>query len=193
MSELEFFKKCIIGNFNNLSQIERQLQLGKITHPISTHSSNMCNNMIKNLPKNFNKTFILEKNSYTSYGINIINTKLYYLYLLEQTKEKKIKVSYYDIENSMIEKNLSKKDNNLSLDFKKLKLSQKLNPIIFEYKTNNMFYGKSVSNIGDDFSLIIEKNIYKNKIETTQIIKKGDKVITGSNFPIIYTKEKHLP
>ena len=93
----------------------------------------------------------------------------------------------------MIEKNLSKKDNNLSLDFKKLKLSQKLNPIIFEYKTNNMFYGKSVSNIGDDFSLIIEKNIYKNKIETTQIIKKGDKVITGSNFPIIYTKEKHLP
>lgn len=189
LNEFEFFKKCIIGNFNNLLQIEEQLKIGKLIHPTSIHSSNICNDIIKNLPKNFSKTFILEKNYYTSYGDTINNSNLHHLYLLEQTKDKKIKMSFYEMKNQIIEKRCFSRSSKLLLDFKKLKLSQKLNPIIFEYKEKIGFYGKSHSILENNISLFIEKTIHNNKIKTKQVIKNGDKVIVGSDLPIIYKKE----
>ena len=84
MNEFEKFKKVIVGDFNNSTQIEEQKKKGNITHPLAKHINRICNDKIINLPKNFKGIFVIEESYYTFIDTNRTNI-LPHLFLFEET------------------------------------------------------------------------------------------------------------
>jgi hypothetical protein len=188
MNEFELFKKVIVGDFNNLAQIEDQKKKGKITHPIAKHINRICNDKIDNLPKDFKGIFVIEESYYTFVDTNRTNI-LPHLFLFEETEEGRVKLISYEIPKSINKKDFTNSNENLRMDYNELEISQKFNPMVYTYKENIGFHGRSLSNFGPDTTFLLDETLSEDKFEVNEILKKGDRVLVGFDSPIIYTRE----
>lgn len=188
MNEFEVFKKVIVGDFNNLEQIEEEKLSGKIIHPISKHINRVCNHKITNLPNGFKGIFVIEESYYTYVDTDRTNA-LPHLFLFDETTDGKVKLTSYEIPKSISKKDFTNSNESLMMDYNDLEISSKFTPIIYEYKENIGFYGKSLSNFGNDTTFLLEETLSENRFEVSEILKKGEKIIIGFDTPIVYTRE----
>ncbi len=188
MSKFELFKKVIVGKFNNLEQVEKEKSEGKIVHPIAKHINKICNDKIENLPKDFKGIFVIEESYYTFVDTNRTNV-LPHLFLFEETKEGKVKLISYEIPKSINKKDFTNSNENLKMDYNELEVSEKFNPMTYEYKEGVGFYGRSLSQFGPDTTFLLDETLSENRFEVNEILKKGDKVLVGFDSPIVYIRE----
>ncbi|MGG5459981.1 hypothetical protein [Clostridium sp. B9] len=188
MKEFELFKKVIVGNFNNLKQVESERQNGEIIHPICKHVNRICNNKIINLPTNFNDIFVIEESYYTDIKTNRTNI-LPHLFLFEETENGQVKLTSYEIPKNISKKDFTNSNDSLKLDYNELEISSKFVPMIYTFNDNTGFYGKSLSDFGNNSTFLLEETLNENKFEVNEVLKKGEKVIIGFKTPIIYDRE----
>lgn len=187
MTEFELFKKMIVGNFDNNEQIEKEKSEGKIVHPLAKHINRICNHKIDNLPDNFKGIFVIEESYYTHIETNKTNI-LPHLFLFEENEEGKVKLISYEIPGNIIKKDFTNYNENLKIDYNDLKISNKFNPMVYEYTEDRGFYGRSLSNFGSDTTFLLDETLSEDKFEVNEILKKGNKVIVGFESPIIYKR-----
>lgn len=188
MKEFELFKKVIVGKFNNLEQVEKEKSEGKIIHPIAKHINGICNDKIDNLPNDFKGIFVIEESYYTDVKSERTNV-LPHLFLFEENEEGKVKLISYELPKSISRSEFTNSNDNLRIDYNELEISQKFNPMIYEYKDGVGFHGRSLSNFGPDTTFLLDETLSEDVFEVNEILKKGDRVIVGFESPIIYKRE----
>lgn len=187
MTEFEIFKNIIVGDFDNTEQIEKEKSEGKIVHPLAKHINRICNNKIENLPDDFKGIFVIEESYYTQIETNRTNV-LPHLFLFEENEEGKVKLISYEIPENITKKEFTNYNENLRMDYNDLKISNKFNPMVYEYKEDKGFYGNSLSNFGPDTTFLLDETLSEDKFEVNEILKKGNKVIVGFESPLIYKR-----
>ena len=188
MSQFELFKKLILGNFNNLEQIEIEKSQGNITHPIAKNIKKVCNDKIKNLPQGFNGIFVIDESYYTDAKTNITN-RLPYLFLFEEIQEGKVKATAYEVPKSISTEEFTNSNEKLEMDYNELNIITQFIPMIYEYTEGKGFYGASFSEFGNEVTFLLEISLSENKLELKEIMKKGNQMIGGSDTPIIYRRD----
>ncbi len=188
MNQFELFKKVIVGNFNNLEQIEKEKSEGKVIHPIAKHVNKICNDKIENLPKDFKGIFVIEESYYTDVKTNRTNI-LPHLFLFEEIENGQVKLTSYEIPKGISKKDFTNSNETLKMDYNELEISTKFTPMIYEYKEDEGFYGKSFSDFGKGMTFLLEETLSENKFEVNEIMKRGDQVLVGFDEPIIYIRE----
>lgn len=188
MNQFELFKKVIQGRFNNLEQVEREKTNDKIVHPIAKHINKICNDKIENLPKDFKGIFVIEESYYTDVKTDKTNI-LPHLFLFEETENGQVKLISYEIPKSISKKDFTNSNESLKMDYNELEVSTKFTPMVYEYRENEGFYGKSFSDFGRGITFLLEETLSENKFEVNEIMKRGDQVLVGFDEPIIYIRE----
>lgn len=188
MSNFELFKKIIVGKFNNLAQIEKEKAEGKVIHPIAKHINAICNDKIENLPQDFKGIFVIEESYYTFIDTNRTNV-LPHLFLFEETPQGQVQLTSYEIPENISKKDFTNSNENLKMDYNELKVSQKFTPMVYDYKEDLGFHGRSLSQFGPDTTFLLDETLSENKFEVNEILKKGDKVLVGFESPIVYIRE----
>ena len=189
MSQFELFKSVIVGKFNNLQQIEQEKNNGNVIHPIAKHVNAIVNDKIDNLPDNFKGIFALEESYYTFVDADRTNI-LPHLFLFEETEDGKVRLTSYEVPKSINKKDFTNSNPDLRLDYNELEISEKFNPMTYEYSEKTGFYGKSLSQFGPDTTFLLEETLDKDKFEVNEILKKGDRVLVGFESPIIYLRSQ---
>ncbi|EGT4850027.1 TPA: hypothetical protein ACXDUQ_004042 [Clostridioides difficile] len=188
MNKFELFKKVIVGNFNNLEQVEKEKSEGKVIHPIAKHVNRICNDKIKNLPKEFKGIFVIEESYYTDIKTDRTNI-LPHLFLFEEVENGQVKLTSYEIPKDISKKDFTNSNEELKMDYNELEVSTKFMPMIYEYKEDKGFYGKSLSDFGRGMTFLLEETLSENEFEVNEILKRGDQVLVGFETPIIYRRE----
>lgn len=189
MNEFELFKKVIVGDFNNLKQVEEEKSLGKIIHPIAKHVNRICNDKIINLPSDFKGIFVIEESYYTNTQTNRTNIQPH-LFLFEETDSGKVKLISYELPKNISRKDFTNENKDLRLDYNELYVSEKFTPMTYEYKEGIGFYGKSFSDFGNNTTFLLEETLSEDKFIVNEILKKDDKVVVGFESPLVYLREK---
>ena len=188
MSKFELFKKLILGNFNNLEQIEIEKSQGEITHMIAKNIRKVCNDKIKNLPQGFKGIFVIDESYYTDIKTDVTN-RLPYLFLFEEVEDCKIKATAYGVSKSIPMDEFTNSNEKLEMDYNELRIIDKFVPMIYEYTEDKGFYAKSFSNFGNEVTLLLEIVLSENKLELKEMLKKGNRMIGGFETPIIYKRD----
>lgn len=187
MNQFDIFKKVIVGNFDNLEQIENEKNEGKIIHPIARHINKICNDKIENLPTDFKGIFVIEESYYTNVTTNKTNI-LPHLFLFEETESGQVKLTSYEIPKGILKKDFTNSNKSLKIDYKKLVISTKFTPMIYQYKENEGFYGKSYNEFEKGMTFLLEETLSENKFEVKEILKRGNQILVGFSEPIIYKR-----
>ena len=188
MNQFELFKKVIVGNFNNLDQIEKEKSQGRIVHPIAKHINRVCNDKIRNLPNEFKGIFVIEESYYTDVKTNKTNI-LPHLFLFEEVENGQVKLVSYEVPKEISKKEFTNSNKELEMDYNDLEVSDRFTPMIYEYKEGKGFYGKSFSNFGRGVTFLLEETLSENKFEVSEILKKDDKILIGFETPIEYIRD----
>lgn len=189
MKEFELFKKIIVGKFDNLEQIKEEEISGNIVHPICRHINEICNDKINNLPDNFKGIFVIEESYYTKVGTD--NTTVQpHLFLFEETQEGKVQLNSYEIPKAISRKEFTNSNPLLRLNYDELEVSSKFNSFVYDYVEGVGFHGKSLSEFNEDTTFLLDETLSEDKLEVTELVKKGDKILVGFETPIIYRREK---
>ena len=188
MKEFELFKKVIVGNFNNLKQVEEEKNNGEVIHPICKHINGICNDKIMNLPADFNSIFVIEESYYTDTKTDRTNI-LPHLFLFEETESGQVRLVSYEIPKRISKKDFTNANQELELDYNELEISSKFNPMTYTYKKGEGFYGRSLSDFGNGMTFLLDETLSENKFEVNEVLKREDRVIIGYESPIIYYRE----
>lgn len=187
MNQLEIFKLYIQGNFNNQDQINAQKEMGEITHPYAEHVNRIVNNKIENLPKDLNGFFILEESYYTDLKTGRKNA-LPHLFFFTEDEQGRVKLISYETPADYPRKDFTNSNPNLKLDYNTLKVSEKFNPMTYDY-IDGTFYGKSISHFTEDTIFTLEEWIKDGELLVTEIMEKKGRVIIGVASPIEYVRQ----
>lgn len=188
MHILETFVQNLCGEFNNNEQFKRQTDSGIITHPKACHINGICNTKIKNLPKDFKGYFVIEESYYEQGGrINALP----HLFLLTLNKKNKVVLESYEIPESISNKDFRNNNQNLKMDYKELKKSEKFNPMTYD-EENGVFTGESVSMFSPVTKFILKERVEDDILYVSEVFYKGDKKTFGFEDPIIYKRAGNL-
>lgn len=189
MKEFDIFKKVIVGSFDNLEQIKEEEENGKIIHPICRHINGICNDKIENLPKDFKGIFVIEESYYTKLGTD--NTTVQpHLFLFEETKEGRVKLTSYEIPKTISRTEFTNNNPLLKLNYEELQVSSKFNPFVYTYTEGVGFKGGSLSNFSEDITFLLDETLSEDSFKVTEILKRGEEILVGFEEPIIYRREK---
>lgn len=190
MNQLEIFKLYIQGDFNNQDQINRQKEEGNLTHPYAEHVNRIVDDKIENLPADLNGFFVLEESYYTNVETGRQNP-LPHLFFFTEDEQGRVKLISYETPADYPRKEFTNSNPNLKLDYKTLKVSEKFNPMTYDY-IDGTFYGKSISQFNADTIFTLEEWIKDGVLLVTEILEKKGKVIVGVESPIEYVRvSKH--
>ena len=184
MNKLETFINELCGVFTNENQIKEELALGQQKHPKSKHINGICNDKIINLPNDFNGYFVIEESYYEQGNRKNI---LPHLFLFALNEENNVVLTSYDIPTDISKEDFRNDNENLIMDYEKLKVSSKFNPMIYIEK-DGVYEGKSVSNFTAETEFTLEEKIENNKMYVSEVFRKNGKVTFGFVDPIVYEK-----
>lgn len=188
MNKFELFKEVIQGDFSNIEQIEQEKKQGKVIHPIAKHINRICNDKIDNLPKDFKGIFVIEE-SYYSYEDSDRKTILPHLFLFDEVENGDVRLISYEIPKQIKKSEFTNSNENLRMDYNELEVSEKFNPMVYDYSEDKGFHGRSLSNFGPDTTFLLDETLSKDKFEVNEVLKKGDRVLIGFDGPIVYRRE----
>ena len=184
MNKLEIFINQLCGVFSNENQINEELLLGESKHPKAKHINGICNDKMINLPSNFNGYFVIEESYYEQGNRKNI---LPHLFLFTLNEDNNVVLTSYDIPNDISKEDFRNDNENLIIDYQKLTISSKFNPMIYTEK-DGVYEGKSVSNFTSEIEFTLEEKIENNKMYVSEVFRKNGKITFGFIDPIIYEK-----
>lgn len=185
---LETFVQNLCGEFNNDEQIKRQGESGRIIHPQACHINGICNHKIKDLPKNFKGYFVIEESYYEQKGRK---NSLPHLFLFTLDKNNKVVLESYEIPKSISPENFRNNNENLKMDYKELKKSEKFNPMIYD-EENGVFTGESVSMVSPVTKFILKERVEDDILYVSEVFYEDNKKTFGFEDPIIYKRAGNL-
>lgn len=184
MNKLDVFINELCGVFSNEEQIKKELDSGNQKYPKAKHINGICNDKIINLPDNFEGYFVIEESYYEQGNHKNILTHLF-LFTLDVNKD--IVLTSYDIPTDIPKEEFRNDNENLVMDYNKLRVSSKFTPMT--YKDNNGVYeGRSISNFTEVTEFTLEEKIENNKMYVSEVFRKNGKVTFGFIDPIVYEK-----
>ncbi|MGG7144241.1 hypothetical protein ACQPVP_12360 [Clostridium nigeriense] len=187
MDKLEKFMDYICGRFNNENQVkEEKAVTGEVKSPVAEHIVGICNAKIKNLPEDFNGYFTIDE-TYYKHGDN--KTALHHLFLYTLNKDNDIVLTSYELPNDVDYNDFINSNDKLIIDYSKLELSRKFNPITFEEK-DGCFLAESESEFSPEVIFTAIEKVCDDKMYVTEIFRKNGVIISGSEEPIVYDKIK---
>ena len=185
MNKLEIFIKDLCGEFDNESQINKELELGNLVHPKAKHINGICNNKIKNLPENFNGYFVIEESYYEQGKFKNI---LPHLFLFTLNENNDVVLTSYDIPADISKADFRNDNDNLVIDYNELKVSSKFTPMVYK-EINGVYEGYSVSNFSAETEFTLNERIEHGKMYVSEVFRKNGKITFGFVDPIIYEKK----
>lgn len=186
MKNLKLFISYLCGEFNNNKQIEQEEKNGNIIHPKAHHINNICNHKIKNLPSDFNGFFVIEESYYEQGNFKNI---LPHLFLFTENENGNVVLTSYDLPEGVSKEDFKNNNENLVMDFNKLKVSEKFTPMVYNF-INGGFEGNSISHFSPVTTFILNERTEQDTLYVSEIFKKDDKITFGFEAPIIYNKIK---
>lgn len=184
MNKLEVFISQLCGVFSNANQINKELESGEVKHPKAKHINGICNDKISNLPNDFKGYFIIEESYYEQGKLKNI---LPHLFLFTLNKENNVVLTSYEIPEEISKEEFRNDNENLTMDYNKLKISSKFNPMIY-IDGDSIFIGESISKFTPETEFILKERIENGKMYVSEVFKKNGKVTFGFIDPIIYEK-----
>ena len=184
MNKLNIFINELCGVFSNENQIKEELALGEQKHPKAKHVNGICNDKIINLPSDFNGYFVIEESYYEQGNRKNI---LPHLFLFTLNEDNNVVLTSYDIPTDISKEDFRNDNENLVMDYEKLKISSKFNPMVYVEK-DGVYEGKSISNFTAETEFTLEEKIENNKMYVSEVFRKNGKVTFGFIDPIIYEK-----
>lgn len=181
MSKMEEFITIMAGYFNNVQQYEAMKKEEK-EFPYAEHVNTVCNDKIVNLPTDFNGIFIVEESYYTSGGQKHASPHLF----LFTEEGNGIKLTSYEIPTGYDKKTFSY-HNLKSVDFQKLKKSEKFVPAIYTEK-NGMWEGGSTSMFSPVLKFTLFERFSDTQLEVSECMEVNGKKTFGYDVPIIYKR-----
>ncbi len=182
---LKTYLSYLVGNFDNLVQVEDELKAGKQIHPFAKHVSRTIQSRIKNIPEGYNGVFVLEE-SYYKYPDKDTLIKPY-IFRFEVGSEGEVILHSVAIPTG-IDKTKFRNDNpDWVLDFNDLKDSPTFKPAAYT-KTKRGFYIKNPIELGNGMRFTLEETIGKGFLEVMELTEKDGKRLTPYETPLQYKK-----
>lgn len=183
MNRLNDFINILTGNFDNKEQFENLKNNGISNFPYAEHINTACNNKIINLPENFDGIFMVEESYYTTNGKTNSSP---HLFLFTQ-ENNDIKLTSYEIPEGYSKANFTYKDIE-TIDYLKLKISEKFTPAIYKLK-DNVWEGGSISMFTPVMKFTLFERFSQEKLEVNESIEVNGKRTFGFDEPIIYKRK----
>ena len=185
MDILEHFITYLCGRFNNDKQVAKELEQGSIIHPRARHINGICNSKIKNLPEAFKGYFVIEE-SYYQIGERM--QVLPHLFLFDLNEARKVRLTSYELPEGISKEDFRNDNHELVMDYRKLQISEKFNPMIYEYY-EDCFRGSSISDFGNGISFTLQEKATPTVLEVSEVFRRNDKITFGFEEPIIYERQ----
>lgn len=179
--DVERFVELMTGNFDNKEQFEQMKASGK-TFPYAQHVNTVCNDKIKNIPNDFNGIFIVEESYYETDGRRHASP---HLFLITDSNDG-IMLSSYEIPEGE-DKNTFSYDSMKTVEYSKLKKSEKFTPAIYKEK-NGVWEGGSVSHFTPVMIFCLWEKFSEECLEVSESMEVNGKKTFGYDEPIIYKR-----
>lgn len=187
MEKLDVFINYICGTFNNDNQIkEEKAVTGEIKTPVAKHIVGICNDKIVNLPEDFKGYFTIDE-TYYNHGEH--ETALRHLFLYTLNEDSNVVLTSYELPTDIDYNDFVNANDKIVIDYSKLELSKKFNPITFEER-DGYFLAESESEFSPEVIFTAVEKIYDGKMYVTEIFRKNGAIVSGSEEPIVYDKIK---
>lgn len=180
MNKLNEFMAMICGTFDNKKQFLEEERSGNVIHPRAQRFISLCNDRVLNLEEAFTGFFVFEQNYYETTDRK---TSFQHLFLFDVNEEGKIRLTSYEIPAV----NDDNKNENMQFDFKKLKVSEKFTPLLYE-EAEGEFWGESISFFSSVTKFTLSMHITKNKLSVNEVFENNGKIMIGYDEPIVYDK-----
>lgn len=184
MNKLDIFINYLCGTFNNDKQINKELAEGEIKHPKAKHINGVCNNKINDLPNDFKGYFVIEESYYEQGKFKNI---LPHLFLFTLNEENNIVLTSYELPEGISKEEFRNDNENLIMDYKKLKISSKFTPMIY-INEDGVYEGESISNFSPKTEFTLKEKIENGRMHVSEVFRKDGKITFGFVEPIIYEK-----
>ena len=184
MNKLDKFINELCGTFNNDRQINDELESGELKHPKAKHINGVCNDKIINLPNDFSGYFVIEESYYEQGKFKNI---LPHLFLFTVNEDDNIVLTSYEIPSDISKEEFRNDNENLTMDYKELKVSSKFTPMVYKEK-NNAYEGESISNFTPETEFTLREKIENGKMYVSEVFRKNGKITFGFVDPIVYEK-----
>ena len=142
----------------------------------------VCNDKIKNIPKDFNGIFIVEESYYETDGRHHASP---HLFLITDSNDG-IMLSSYEIPEGE-DKNTFSYDSMKTVEYSKLKKSEKFTPAIYKEK-NGVWEGGSVSHFTPVMIFCLWEKFSEECLEVSESMEVNGKKTFGYDEPIIYKR-----
>ncbi len=179
--DVERFVELMTGNFDNKEQFEQMKASGK-TFPYAQHVNTVCNDKIKNIPNDFNGIFIVEESYYETDGRRHASP---HLFLITDSNDG-IMLSSYEIPEGE-DKSTFSYDSMKTVEYSKLKKSEKFTPAIYKEK-NGVWEGGSVSHFTPVMIFCLWEKFSEECLEVSESMEVNGKKTFGYDEPIIYKR-----
>lgn len=186
MKNLELFLSYLCGEFNNDEQVAKELEYGEPIHPKAKHISAIANSKINNLPDGFKGKFVIEESYYDNGKFKNI---LPHLFLFEENKDRDVVLISYDLPEGVSKEDFRNNNDELKMDYNKLKVSEKFTPMIYKF-VNNGFEGESVSSFSPGTTFKLKERTEEKTLYVSEVFEKDGKVTFGCVDPIVFKKIK---
>ena len=184
---LEKFINYLSGSYNNDNQLKEEKAItGEGRTPEAKHIVGICNDKVKNLPNDFKGYFTIDETYYNHEGHK---TALHHLFLYTLNEDNKVMLTSYELPTDVDYNDFVNSNYNLVIDYNKLELSKKFDPILFEEK-EDYFLAETKSNFTPEVVFTAIQKVYDSKMHMTEIFRKNREIVSGSEEPIKYDKFK---
>lgn len=185
MRPIQFFEKCITGDFDNQKQVADEKKAGQQLHPLARHINRNATHRIKNAPK-VDGFWLLEE-SYYSYPGKETQIKPF-LFLFEAVGESGVRLTPYQLPDDLPLKNIVNSDPDLRFDYLTLKPSPTFKPAMYTFR-DHAFHLNAANDLGKGMRFTLIETINDKQLIVMELLEKDGKRMTPYETPIVYDRK----
>lgn len=184
MPQLDKFMDMLCGTFDNMEQCSTEKATGNQIHPQAKHVIGICNDRIDHLPEEFPGYFVIEE-SYFDMGDRVIEK--HYLFSYVEKEDGKILLTSYDVPDSIRREDLTNGNQQLSIDYRELRVSPRFQPLVLEEKEDG-YFGENVSQFSLDTTFHFSLKVMDGVFHVKELLLRNGAAIAGYEEPTIYIR-----
>ncbi len=179
------FEEIIVGTFNNVDQVNAEIDQGGQIHPFAVHITEVINHRLDNLPEHFDGTFILEESYYT-YPDSEMEVKPL-IFKVTPKGEKSIFLESMVIPDHLDKLKVVNSNPDLRFDYLTLKKNEAFGTASYNFSKGG-FIVDHLCDFGDGVSFNLIERLEVGRLHVMELVKKDGVRITPYEDPIIYVR-----
>jgi hypothetical protein len=186
LSQLERFKQCIVGDFNNDAQIEQEKAAGRVIHARARHVNRILDDKIDHIPPDLKGFFLLEESYYIQPDGS--TKEVPHLFLFQETENGEVQLVSFENPPDVPLHDLRNDNDQLRFDYRTLKPSF-FKPMTYHYnEATGEFTGTSVNPLPGGKEFTLDEVITTDRLQVVECMR-IDGVVQGySDQPILYDR-----